>query len=64
MPLLCLETIYFGIRTIVVSACSQSTIDQSRLSWLWLHAGKQLVGEQRGGAYWLVISLTFRQLDN
>lgn len=33
----------FGTRSILVSVCSLSSIDQSHLSGLWLHEGKESV---------------------
>lgn len=33
----------FGIKGILISVCSQSSIDHTGLSGLWLHAGKESI---------------------
>lgn len=43
----------FGIGNMLVSICSPGNIDQSCLSRLWLHAGKQTCVQNRSGiAHW------------
>lgn len=47
----------FGILSVLVFLCRPSSVDQSRLSMLWLHAGKQ---SKRGGTCLPKCYLVFR----